>query len=183
MYSLIEWDESLDLTEFYETAKIKGFENNSSQKALVDCFKSERDFKVWILYYQNKAAGSVACHSLDVLPNAYRICARTCVFTDLLPYKQLRSLGYTIKRHQNITAQFYIPKCIEYAGKDKNLYITSHPSDVGTQRAVHNVYCPALVETGALTKECELLYRGSVQTFWKLNTETFLEQLSREVRW
>jgi hypothetical protein len=183
MYDLIEWTESLDLTEFYSIAKQKGFTNNSSQKALVDCFKNEEDWRVWILYYNNIAAGSVACHSLNVLPNSYRICARTCVITELLPIQHLRSLGYTIKRHQNITAQFYIPKCIEFAGKDKDLYITSHASEVGTQRAVHQIYCPALVETGALTKAHEIMYRGSVQTFWKLNTEVFLDQLNKETRW
>lgn len=183
MFKLIDWSEDLDLDQFYETAEKKGFYNNSSQKALIDCFLNEREKQVWILYYNEKAVGSVAAHSLDILPNAYRICARTCVFTDQLPFTQLRSLNYTCQQHQNITAQFFIPKCIEWAGRDKNLYITSHPSDIGTQRLVHNIYCPALEKIGTLTKEAEIDYRGHLQTFWKLNVDVFYQQLDRLPRW
>ena len=182
-YKLIPWSDELDLTEFYAIAQHKGFENNSSKKMLVDCFESEREKQTWIFYYNNIAAGSVAAHSLDILPNAYRICARTCVFTDLLPFHQLRGLRYTCQQHQNITAQFFIPQCIEWAGRDKDLYITSHPSSVGTQKLVHNIYCPALVKTGALERTCELEYRGHLQTFWKLNVDVFYEQLNQLPRW
>jgi hypothetical protein len=105
------------------------------------------------------------------------------VFTDQLPFTQLRTLNYTCQQHQNITAQFFIPKCIEWAGRDKNLYITSHPSDVGTQRLVHNIYCPALEKIGTLTKEAEIDYRGHTQTFWKLNVDVFYQQLDRLPRW
>ena len=153
MYSLVEWSPDLDLSEFYAKAESKGFLNNASQKMLVDCFRKEQAWQVWILYYNNLASGTVAAHSLPGLgPNAYRICARTCVFTDQLPLQQLRSLNYTCQQHQNITGQFFIPKCIEWAGENKDLYITSHPSNVGTQRLVHNIYCPALVKTGALER-------------------------------
>jgi len=183
MYSLVEWTPDLDLTEFYAEAELRGFVNNSSQQMLIDSLTKEREWCVWIFYYNNKAVGSVGAHSLPELgPNAYRICTRTCVFTDLLPYHQLRALTYTIKRHQNITAQFFIPVCIEWA-KDADLYISSHPSDVGTQRLVHKIYCPALVETGALERTCELEYRGHLQTFWKLNVDVFYEQLNQLPRW
>jgi hypothetical protein len=184
MYSLVEWHDKLDLASFYANADSRGFVNNASQKMLVDCFRKEKEWQVWILYYNGVASGTVASHSLPELgPNAYRICARTCVFTDQLPLQQLRSLKYTCQQHQNATAQFFIPKCIEWAGSDKDLYITSHASDVGTQRLVHKIYCPALVETGALERTCELEYRGHVQTFWKLNVSTFLEQLNSLPRW
>ncbi len=177
---MVPWSEELDLTDFYSTAKSRGFENNSSQQMLVDCFRNESAWQVWLLYYNNAAVGSVAAHSID---EGYRICARTCVFTDHLPFQQLRALKYTCQQHQNVTAQFFIPQCIEWAGVDKDLYITSHPSQVGTQRLVHSLYCPALVETGALTKSHERMYRGHVQTFWKLNTDTFLKQLNELPRW
>jgi len=183
MYSLVKWAPDLDLTEFYAEAERRGFINNASQQMLVDSLTKEREWCVWILYYNNKAVGSVGAHSLPELgPNAYRICTRTCVFTDLLPYHQLRALTYTIKQHQNITAQFFIPACIEWA-KDSDLYISSHPSDVGTQRLVHKIYCPALVETGALERTCELEYRGHLQTFWKLNVDVFYQQLNQLPRW
>lgn len=184
MYKLVPWTDNLDLSEFYAEADNRGFVNNASQKAMVDCFKKEKEWKVWILYYNGIASGSVAAHSLPELgENAYRICARTCVFTNQLPLHQLRSVNYTIKQHQNATAQFYIPQCIEWAGTDKELYITSHPSSVGTQRLVHKIYCPALVTTGALYRTCELNYRGHVQTFWKLNVPVFLDQLEQYPRW
>jgi len=129
MYKITPWSTDLDLTEFYQIAESKGFYNNSSQKALVDCFNNEREKSVWILYYNNKAAGSVAAHSLDILgKNSYRICARTCVFTDLLPLQQLRSLRFTCQYHQNITGQFYIPTCIEWAPSGSDFYITSNNS-------------------------------------------------------
>jgi hypothetical protein len=182
-YKLIPWAAELDLAEFYSIAHAKGFDNNSSKKMLVDCFNVEREKQTWIFYNNNIAVGSVAAHSLDVLPNAYRICARTCVFTDLLPFHQLRGLKYTCQRHQNITAQFLIPQCIEWAGYDKDLYITSHPSPIGTQKLVHNIYCPALESTGALVRTCEIEYRGHLQTFWKLNVDVFYEQLNQLPRW
>ncbi len=41
MYKIIPWSENLNLEEFYNTAKQKGFINNSSKKNLVDCFDRE----------------------------------------------------------------------------------------------------------------------------------------------
>jgi hypothetical protein len=184
MYKIVKWSEALDLTDFYNDAASRGFVNNSSQKAMVDCFRNEQEWCVWILYYNDRAVGSVGAHSLSELgPNAYRICARTCVFSNLLPMDHLRSLGFTIKQHQNATAQMFIPTCVDWAPEAADLYITSHPSDVGTQRLVHKIYCPALVETGALEKTCELEYRGHVQTFWKLNVKEFKKQLDNHPRW
>ena len=183
-YNLVRWTPELDLTEFYKSAKHRGFVNNASQKMLVDTLTREERWAVWILYYNGQAVGSVGAHSLPEMgPEAYRICTRTCVFTNMLPFQQLRGLKYTCQQHQNITAQFFIPACIEWAGKDNTLYITSHPSDVGTQRLVHNIYCPALVETGALECTCELEYRGHLQTFWKLNVPVFTKQLNSLPRW
>ena len=37
MYKIVSWSEDLDLTEFYAEAERRGFANNSSQKAMVDC--------------------------------------------------------------------------------------------------------------------------------------------------
>ena len=184
MFKMVQWRADLDLAEFYATADSKGFHNNSSQHMLVDCFKNERESQTWILYYNEVAVGSVACHSIDILePNAYRICARTCVFTDKLPYTSIRTRGYTIQQHQNVTAQFFIPACKEWAGRDKNLYISSNALDTGSQRLVHKIYCPALEEKGTLERAFEKEYRGAVQTFWRLNVEKFYEQLSLHPRW
>ena len=84
MYKIVPWSKDLDLTEFYQQAESRGFKNNSSQQALVDCFNNEKEKQVWILYFNNQPVGSVAAHSFDDVmgPDSYRIAARTCVFTD-----------------------------------------------------------------------------------------------------
>ena len=177
MYKIIPWTPELDLTEFYAEADRRGFVNNASQKAMVDCFRNEREWCVWILYYNNKAIGSVGAHSID---EGYRICARTCVFSDMLPLNTVRTRNQIVT-HQHITAQFFMPACIEWAKGD--MYITTHPSDVGTQRLVHTIWGPSLEKTGVLTRAFEKEYRGHVQTFWKLNTDVFLKQLAEVKRW
>jgi len=179
VYKIIPWSESLDLTEFYKQANQRGFVNNNSQHTMVDCFRNEREWCVWILYYNDQAVGSVAAHSID---EGYRICARTCVLTDLLPTTTLRTRNQIIE-HQHVTAQFLMPVCIDWVGNSGNMYITSHPSEVGTQRLVHRIWGPALESTGALTRAFEKEYRGCNQTFWKLNTSVFLEQLNKVPRW
>lgn len=177
MYSIKPWTIELDLTDFYAAATDKGYVNNSSQAAMIDCFRNEDRWCVWILYYNNVAVGSVAAHSID---EGVRICARTCVLTHLLPTNTLRTRNQIIT-HQHVTAQFFMPICIEWAS-DTDMYITSHPSDVGTQRLVHNIWGPALEKTGVLTRAFEKEYRGHTQTFWKLNASIFLEQLAK-VKW
>jgi hypothetical protein len=179
MYKLIPWTEDLDLTDFYAEAERRGFTNNSSQKAMVDCFRNESEWCVWILYYNDTAVGSVGAHSLD--DGGYRICARTCAFTDMMPLHHLRTRE-GITSHQNVTAQFFIPQCVEWVG-DHDMFITTHPSEIGTQRLVHTVWGPALALTGCLTLADTKFYRGHTQTFWRLNKDVFLEQLSKGQRW
>lgn len=181
MYSLVKWSPELDLTEFYAEAERRGFVNNASQRMLVDSLTKEREWCVWILYYNNKAVGSVGAHSIE---EGYRICARTCVFTDMLdpPYGSALRTSSVITKHQNPTAQFFIPVCLEWAGS-KDIYITSHPSDVGTQKLVHTIWGPLLEKTGAVTRAFEKQYRGHLQTFWKLNVSTFQQQLAENPRW
>lgn len=183
MFEITKWNQSLDLDSFYKNADQKGYVNNSSQKSLIDCFNNEREKQVWILYYNNNPVGSVAAHSLDLFDEtSYRICARTCILTDLLPIKSLRTMK-GITEHQNYTAQFFIPTCIEWAGKDKSLYITSNRSKEASQRLVHDIFCPALEKKGILKYQADILYRGLEQTFWKLNVENFYRDLSRYSRW
>lgn len=186
MYKVIQWTPELDLTEFYSRAEAKGFVNNASQRMLVDSLAKEKEWCVWILYYNNKAIGSVGAHSFPEMGNnAYRIAVRTCVFTDELdgPYgNALRTIS-VITKHQNPTAQFLIPTCIEWAPKDANLYITSNESKVGTQRRVHNIFGPALERQGAMKRIKDLHYRGTDQTVWQLFPDKFLEQLAKYPKW
>lgn len=189
MYKVIPWTPELDtsLTEFYESAAHRGFVNNSSRKMLVDCFQNEREKQVWILYYNDSPIGSVAAHSFDDVmgPNTYRIAARTCVFTDMLPGAYGRNLRTksVITKHQNPTAQFLIPACIEWAPVNSRLFITSNESKVGTQRRVHKIFGPALEALGQMKKIKDVYYRGTNQTVWELFPDKFLEALNNYPKW
>ena len=50
MLRLIEFDEGLDLSFFYEQCKKEGLKNNSSQDRIWDKFKSYDKHMTWILY-------------------------------------------------------------------------------------------------------------------------------------
>jgi hypothetical protein len=184
MYQIISWNPDLDLTDFYNNAKSRGFENNASQKMLVDCFNNEREKQVWILYYNDVAVGSVAAHSFDDVmgEDSYRIAVRTCVFSDLLPYRSLRTKN-EIVTHQHVTSQFLIPVCIEWAPPWANLYITTNQNDSGTQKLVHKIFAPAMESTGQMKRIKDVEYRGTKQTVWQLFQDKFLKELDRYPRW
>jgi len=183
MYKIIPFSDDLDLEIFYRKAKGKGFINNASKHMLVDCFKKERKHQTWILYYNNNPVGSVAAHSFDEMgKNSYRIAARTCVLTDEIPTPTLRTRNQIVTQ-QHVTGQFLIPACIEWAGKKNNLYITSNNLEGGSQRLVHNVYFPAMVKTGQAEEICEMEYRGTWQTVWKLDVKKFYQTLNAHPRW
>lgn len=187
MFEIKPWTPELDLTEFYRMARERGFENNASQKMLVDSLAREREWAVWILYYRGRAVGTVGAHSFPEMgPNSYRIAARTCVLTDQLEgltYSQgLRTIS-VITHHQNPTAQFLIPQCIQWAPPGANLYITSNLSPVGTQQRVHRVFGPAMQRKGIMTPTKEITYRGSTQTVWQLWPDRFLADLALYPKW
>jgi hypothetical protein len=186
-YKVVQWSPDLDLSEFYREAERRGFVNNSSQKMLIDSIAKEREWAVWILYHNDQAVGSVAAHSFDEVmgPNSYRIAARTCVFTDKLTgtySNALRTIS-VITKHQNPTAQFLIPACIEWCPKGSKMYITSNESKVGTQRRVHTIFGPALEKQGVMKREKQVLYRGTLQTVWKFDPEIFYQQINKLTRW
>jgi hypothetical protein len=183
MFEVKKWSPDLDLTEFYATAAAKGFVNNASQQMLVDSLAKEDEWCVWILYYNNKAVGSVGAHSFPELGiNCYRIAARTCVFSDTLPLGTLRTRNQIVT-HQHVTSQFLIPACIEWAPKGSRLFITSNESEVGTQRLVHRIFGPAMEATGQMKRIAQMLYRGTEQTVWQFYPEKFYEELEKYKRW
>ena len=186
-YKIVPWSANLDLTEFYVEAARRGFVNNASQHMLVDSISKEREWAVWILYHNDQAIGSVAAHSFDEVmgPNSYRIAARTCVFTDKLsgPYSDALRTISVITQHQNPTAQFLIPACIDWCPTDSKLYITSNESKVGTQRRVHNIFGPALEKQGVMKRIKDIYYRGTDQTVWEFNSKIFYQQLNQCDRW
>ncbi len=183
MYKMVQWSKDLDLTEFYNDAERRGFVNNASQKMLVDSLAKEREWCVWILYYNNTAVGSVGAHSFPEMgENAYRIAVRTCIFTDKLPLTTLRTRNQIVT-HQHATSQFLIPSCIDWAPSNSLLYITSNESDTGTQRLVHRIFGPAMEQTGQMKRIKEIFYRGTEQTVWQLFPEKFYEELNKYKRW
>lgn len=185
MFTLIPWTEDLALDEFYAEATRRGFDNNSSQKKMIDCLKNEKEWAAWILYKDNNAVGSVAAHSFDDImgPNSYRICVRTCSFAEAVKRKSIITVKKLIIEHQNFTSQFFIPQCIEWCKYKDKLYITSHYSDIGTQRLVHNIYFPTLEKINMVTKTGNIFYRGKHQTLWHFNTDQFLKDLKLYPRW
>jgi hypothetical protein len=184
MLELHDWNPELDLTEFYSEMGRRGFENNSSQSKMIDCFKNESMYKAWILYKDNYACGSVISHSLPILGSkSYRICARTASFSECFPKRGLLTRKRMIHQLQHVTAQIYIPRQIEYLGHDKDLFISSNDSIVASQRIVHNLWCPEMERIGLLSKECEMEYRGHVQSFWRLNVGRYLTELAKYPRW
>jgi hypothetical protein len=194
MFKIVPWSEDLDLLEFYQQASSKNFKNNASQHMLVDSLKKEREWGVWILYYNDKVVGSVAAHSFDEMGiNSYRIAARTCVISENLPEKVIRNADIlnisglrTVKGivlHQNVTSQFLIPSCLRWVPANSNLYITSNENNYGTQRLVHNIFAPAMEKTGQMKRIKDMYYRGTQQTIWQFFPDKFWEVLNKSPRW
>jgi len=188
MFKIIPFSKDLNLDDFYLEAKKRGFENNISEHHIIGCFANEKQKQAWVLYYNNTPVGTVAAHSFDDVmgPNSYRIAARTCVLTDKLTNlqygKNLRGLS-VITKHQNPTAQFLIPACIEWTPKNSKLYITSNNNEVGTQKKVHNIFGPALQRLNIMKPVKEVVYRGTNQTVWSFDQNIFLKQLNEYTRW
>lgn len=184
MYNLIEWSESLDLTEFYSEAKRRGFINNASQKAMIDCFRNERDWNAWILYNGDRAVGSVAAHSFDdVMPGGYRILTRVCTFAEERKGLGLITPKRLVAEHQNLTDQFLLPQCIEWVAGRGRMFATSNASKEASQRLVHSYYFPTLAKLGIVSKIKEIHYRHTDQTVWEIHPEEFYKNLERYPRW
>lgn len=183
MYKITKWTSSLDLSDFYERAEAQGFYNNSSEERLIKSISKEDEWCVWILYNNETPIGSVAAHSLPEFgPNAYRILTRCCVLLEPEVFKSVRT-KYVITQHQNINDQFYLPTCIDWAGKDNQLFATSNESEVASQKRVHRTYFPLLEKLNIVENWGELEYRGKKQTFWKYNVEEFENNLRKYPRW
>ena len=184
MYKIVEWNENLDLSEFYLEAGKRGFINNSSQKAMIDCFRNEREWNAWVLYENDRAIGSVAAHSFDdVIPGGYRILTRVCTFAEARKDKGLITPKRLVAEHQNLTDQFLLPQCIEWAGNKGRMFATSNASKEASQRLVHSYYFPTLAKIGIVSKIKEVHYRHTDQTVWEIHPDAFFANLERFERW
>jgi hypothetical protein len=186
-YKLEIYDGSQDLTEFFKTATEKKFYNNNSKEMLIDYIAKYENSTLFLLYYKNKIVGTTVSHSLDELgilgQDAYRVAARTCVFTDMLPgtYGKFLRTSSVISQNQNPTSQFLIPICIAYTS-NKPIYITTNDSKIGSQDKVHRIWSKIMHNHGFLTDPIELEYKRLFQTFWKVDVEYFLQKL-KENQW
>mgnify|MGYP003650645901 CR=1 FL=1 len=184
MFKLVEWSPNLDLSEFYAEATRRGFLNNSSQKAMIDCFRTEREWNAWILYEDDRAIGSVAAHSFDeVMPGGYRILTRVCTFAESRKDKGLITPKRLIAEHQNLTDQFLLPQCLEWVGSKGRVFSTSNASKEASQRLVHSYYFPTLTKLDIVSKVKDVYYRGTDQTVWEIHPDKFLENLTKFPRW
>jgi hypothetical protein len=184
MYRIVDWTPELDLTDFYNEANERGFVNNTSRKAMIDCFSNEKSMKAWILYKDNKAIGSVVAHTFDDVmgPGSYRVLSRTCTFGTARPHGGLITPQRLVAEHQNLTDQFLLPACISWTGTN-NIYATSTDSKVASQRLVHRYYFPTLEKIGIVKRIKDVNYRYTDQTVWQIYGDKFLENLERYPRW
>ena len=186
MFEIKLYSNDIDLTNFYKEAEKKKFYNNSSQEMLIDYIKKYEDAKLWVLLYDKQPVGTVVAHKLQELgilgKDAYRIGARTCVLTHLIGKQRVKSLKGKKDIHYSHASQFLLPACIEGIDKDKPLYLSTHIGNVGSQNKVHLFWAKYFHIAGVLQNPIELEYRGTFQTFWKINVDKFYETL-KETRW
>ena len=177
MLKLVEFDENLNLQSFYDECTKRGLINNNSQKKIYDNFKKYDKFQTWVLIRDNNPVGSVVAHSFDdYKPSSFRILARTCVLSDKSNFKAMGTVE-NFKKHQHITARYFLPKCIEWCGVENDMYITTHAEKTGKMSAVHRIVTN-FWKNKYLIQEVEIInYRKSLQTLWKLNTQKFLNEL------
>lgn len=185
MFKIVEWSKDLDLTDFYNEAERRGFVNNSSQKAMIDCFRNEHEWNAWILYDGDRAIGSVAAHSFDDVmgPNSYRILTRVCTFAEARKDRGLITPKKLVGEHQNLTDQYLLPKCIEWVGNRGRMFATSNASKEASQRLVHSYYFPTLAKLDIVTKIKDVYYRGTEQTVWEIHPKEFYNNLKKYPRW
>jgi hypothetical protein len=185
MFKLIEWSSSLDLTDFYKEASLRGFVNNSNQKIMIDCFQNEKEMNAWILYQDEKPIGSVVAHSFDDVmgENSYRVLTRVCTFAEARQGHGLITPKRLVGEHQNLTDQFLLPQCIEWVNGRGRMFSTSNESKEASQRLVHRYYFPTLEKLGIVSRIKDVLYRGITQTVWEIHPDEFYTNLERYPRW
>lgn len=184
MYKIQEYQRNIDLSSFYQRCLEKGFMNNASPKRLIDTFEKQKFFKLWILFYKDTPVGSTVAHDFDEVmgENSYRICARTCVLSDMLPIKHIRTKDGIIN-HQNVCSQIFIPVILRSLPLHSRCYITSSDKDEASMKQVNGIWAKLLSRQGVLEPVKDIFYRGANQTVWQLNTESFLAQLEQHPRW
>jgi len=186
MFSIKEFSEDLDLREFYKQAEQHGYYNNCNQEVLHDNMKHLKDYKTYILYWEDTAVGSVCLHSLEELnildENAYRVGARTCILRHLIGGEHKFGMqNYNNNPFSHYTTQLLFPVCIKYCGINTPIYVSTNENEVGTQIKVHRIWTKVMHRWGYLENPIELDYRNNFQSFWKINSEKWITDLKQHV--
>lgn len=188
MFELELYNGSQDLTDFYIEAEKRGYTNNSSHAMLIDYIAKYEDAKLILFKNNNRIIGTAVTHSLREMgilgSNAYRIAARTCVLTNLIegPRKHLSLRRIKDVPHDHPASQFLIPACLKALPDNSVPYITTHTGGVGKQNAVHNLWAKVWQDKGLLKDPIEMEYKGSFQTFWRVDIEHFWKTFT-PVQW
>lgn len=188
MFELELYNGSQDLTDFYIEAEKRGYTNNSSHAMLIDYIAKYEDAKLILFKNNNRIVGTAVTHSLREMgilgKNAYRIAARTCVLTNLIegPRKHIALRRIKDVPHDHPTSQFLIPACLKSLPNDAVPYITTHTGGVGKQNAVHTLWARVWQNEGLIKDPIEMEYRGSFQTFWRVDVDRFWETFA-PVQW
>ncbi len=183
MLKLVEFDEDLDLSFFYEECKKEGLKNNSSQNRIYDKFKVYDKHMTWILYNNHFPVGSTVAHSFDDYEKgSFRIMATTCILSKYSTFNtNYGRMGYLagFKKHFHPSARFFVPACIDWCGINSNMYITTHPEKTGQMKKVHGLIMKLWEGMKLVTKVDEIDYRNSKQTVWRFDAKEFLKQLDK----
>ncbi len=186
MYKLEVYNGTQDLTDFYKGAEEKGFYNNHNKTVLIDYINKHENATLFLLYYNNAIVGTSVSHSLRQLgilgKNAHRISARTCVLNNKID--GIRSHAVHNYRHSPMnhwTSQMLTPVCMHYVGLDKPQYISTNTLDTADQKRVHLIWAKIMHDQGYLNDPIELEYKGSFQTFWRVDVEFYLKKLQENI--
>lgn len=164
------------LQRFMDECSNRGLVNNATIEKL-NLFKNEPRNVLFMLKKDDTVIGTFGAHTLDLFENAYRICARACILTDQTEHSSLRTVNQ-IRTHQNVLARYGLDACIKWVNDpNANLYISTHPSDVGAMKLMHRIVLPVFEKTGLVERVGDFTYKKNIQTFWKVNPAKYYEQI------
>ncbi len=185
MYDVIQWNEYLDLSFFYEECKKLNYTNNLSQEVMIDPFKYDPNFVAFILYKnQSLPIGSIVCHSFDEVMghNSLRI-ARICQINQ---DKGLSNRDLVLKM-KNYCDRFLMPAIFNHYNLDKyKIYITTNSDSMGTRSSnnMGKIIQKFYTKNKLISKVADhLIYKGSKQTVWLWNPKEHENYLKKQEIW
>ncbi len=186
MYKLEMYNGTQDLTDFYKGAAAKGFYNNHNKTVLIDYINKHENANLFLLYYGDNIVGTSVSHSLQQLgilgKNAHRISARTCVLNDIVDGERAHAVhNYRHSPMNHWTSQMLTPVCMHYVGLENPQYISTNTLETGSQSKVHRIWSKIMHNQGYLKDPIELEYKGTFQTFWKVDVDFYMKKLEENM--